>query len=160
MNVELCDAIGHDEEISALFTEYTDMLVKNDNSFREYLSIQKYDDEVIHPEHKYARPEGRLYLMYCDGELAGCVGLRKLDDDNCELKRLYVREEYRGKGLGKFLTEKIISDAKEIGYSHLLLDTLPFLTTALKMYAEMGFYEIPCYNDSPMDTTIFLKFDL
>ena len=76
------------------------------------------------------------------------------------MKRLYVRPEFRGKRLGNILVEKIIADAKEIGYSYMLLDTLPFLQSAIRMYKKFGFYEIERYNDSPMDTSIYMKLDL
>ena len=88
------------------------------------------------------------------------MGLYKLDEDRCELKRLYVRPAYRNRGIGRLLVDRIISDARSLGYRHLLLDTLPFLTTAIRMYRQIGFYDIPCYNDSPMDCTIFLALDL
>ena len=127
---------------------------------KEYLDIQNYDDEVDHLEKKYGPPGGRLYLAYVDSQAAGCIGMRKLDEENCEMKRLYVKPEFRRNGLGKILVDRIISDAKKEGYRHIFLDTLPFLESALKMYKAYGFYEIPCYNDSPMDTSIFLKLDL
>ena len=158
--LKIIDAIGHPEEVRELFTEYTDMLIENDSTFKEYLAVQNYDDEIAHLEHKYGRPDGRLFIVYCEGKLAGCVGLRRLDAESCELKRLYVRPEFRGKHLGKILTELIIKEAREIGYEFMLLDTLPFLEAAIKMYRDFGFYEIPCYNDSPMDSTIFMKLDM
>ena len=76
------------------------------------------------------------------------------------MKRLYIRPEFRGQNLGKILVEKIIADAREIGYSYMLLDTLPFLQTAIHMYQKFGFYEIDSYNDSPMDTSIYMRLDL
>ena len=92
--------------------------------------------------------------------LAGCIGLRKIDDFNCEMKRLYVRPYFRGKHIGDYLVRKIIDDAKKIGYKHMLLDTLPFLKNAIHMYKKYGFYEISCYNDSPLETTVYMKLDL
>lgn len=76
------------------------------------------------------------------------------------MKRLYVRPQFRGNKLGERLVEKIIMDAKEIGYTHMLLDTLPFLEQAIHMYNKFGFYDIECYNDSPMRTSIYMKLDL
>ena len=160
MNIKIVPAYEHHEEISTLFSEYTNMLIANDESFKKYLDIQNYDAEISHLESKYGMPEGRLYLLYCDEALAGCIGLRKIDHQNCEMKRLYVRPEFRGKRLGNRLVEKIIADAKEIGYSYMLLDTLPFLQSAIHMYQKFGFYEIEKYNDSPMDTSIYMKLDL
>lgn len=110
------------------------MLIENDESFKKYLDIQNYDKEIEHLEAKYGIPDGRLYLIYCDDELAGCIGLRKTDDQTCEMKRLYIRPEFRGKKLGNILVEKIIADAKEIGYFYMLLDTLPFLQSAIHIY--------------------------
>jgi len=136
------------------------MLQKVKWRFKEYLDIQNYDAELSHLEGKYGLPDGRLYLLYCDDKLAGSIGLRKLDHENCEMKRLYVRPEFRGCGLGSLLVRKLLDDAREIGYHCMLLDTLPFLETAIKMYRSMGFYEIDCYNDSPLDTTIYMKIDL
>lgn len=76
------------------------------------------------------------------------------------MKRLYVRPEFRGKSIGNLLIAQIIQDAKAIGYSHMLLDTLPFLKSAIKIYQKFGFYETDCYNDSPMDNSIFMRLDL
>ncbi|MGN1170723.1 MAG: GNAT family N-acetyltransferase [Lachnospiraceae bacterium] len=158
--VEIVPACDKPQEIGVLFSEYTDMLVAGDSTFREYLAIQHYDQELEHLEIKYGEPYGRLYAAYCDGELAGCIGLRKIDEQNCEMKRLYVRPKFRGKQIGNQLIEKIIEDAKAIGYSYMLLDTLPFLESAIHMYRKCGFYEIECYNDSPMDTSIYMRLDL
>ena len=76
------------------------------------------------------------------------------------MKRLYVRPEFRGKGIGDQLVQRVIEDAKVIGYSCMLLDTLPFLEGALHMYRKCGFYEIESYNDSPIDSSIFMRLDL
>ena len=76
------------------------------------------------------------------------------------MKRLYVRSQFRGCKIGNYLVEKIVADAKQVGYKYMLLDTLPFLSGALHIYKKMGFYEIPCYNNSPMDTSIYMKLDL
>ena len=92
--------------------------------------------------------------------MAGCIGLRKINDARCEMKRLYVRPEFRVKCIGSMLIQKIIEDAKEIGYQHMLLDTLPFLESAVHMYKKWGFYEIESYNDSPMETSIYMRLDL
>lgn len=158
--INIVSAYDRPEEVSILFLEYTNMLIENDPSFREYLDIQNYDEEIKHLEVKYGMPDGRLYIVYCDEELAGCIGLRKIDDQNCEMKRLYVRSKFREKKIGSLLVEKIIKDAKDIGYSYMLLDTLPFLQNAIYLYKKYGFYEIESYNDSPMDTSIYMKLDL
>ena len=129
-NIKIVPAYDFRSEVCQLFTEYTDMLIKGDSTFKQYLEIQNYDEELEHLQAKYGLPYGRLYLAYCDEELAGCIGLKKIDNQNCEMKRLYVRPKFRGKHIGNVLIQKIISDAKEIGYAHMLLDTLPFLQSA------------------------------
>lgn len=160
MSLELIPAYDHPDQVRTLFTEYTGMLVANDPSVKIYLDIQNYDEELRHLEAKYGLPAGRLYLACWEGALAGCIGLRKLDDETCEMKRLYVRPEFRGRHIGDTLIDRIIEDARDIGYRYLLLDTLPFLHSAIHMYQKRGFYEIPAYNDSPAETTIFMKYDL
>lgn len=160
MSLKIIPAYDHPEEIQTLFSEYTAMLIAGDSSFQNYLDIQNYGEELQHLHRKYGLPAGRLYIAFYNGELAGCIGLRKLDDANCEMKRLYVRPAFRGKQIGGKLIQQIVKDAKEIGYSHMLLDTLPFLESALRMYKALGFYEIPCYNDSPMNTSIYMRLDL
>ena len=160
MSVKILPAYDFPEEIKLLFSEYTDILIEGDPSFKEYLEIQNYDDELKHLEKKYGLPYGRLYLVYYNNEVAGCIGLKKIDKKNCEMKRLYVRPKFRGKQIGEQLIEKIIKAAKEIGYSYMLLDTLPFLKGAIYLYKKYGFYEIASYNNSPMDTSIYMKLDL
>ena len=160
MSVKIVHGYELKEEVKALFTEYTDFLVSGDSEFKKYLEIQKYDHEVENLEGKYGLPNGRLYVAYFENQIAGCIALRKLNDTQCEMKRLYVKPEFRNKGIAKKLVEKIISDAGGIGYSEMLLDTLPFLQTAIRMYKKIGFYEIDCYNDSPLDNTIYMKLDL
>lgn len=160
MDIKIVLAYMHTQEITALFSEYTNMLVANDRSFQNYLDLQRYDEEIQHLEEKYGVPSGRLYLAYCDGEAAGCIGLKNMDGMNCEMKRLYVRPQFRGKNIGKLLIQKIIGDAKGIGYSYMLLDTLPFLEKAIHMYEKFGFYTIDCYNNSPMSTSIYMRLDL
>lgn len=160
MKIELIEAYSHKEDIRALFQEYTDTLIFCDNDFKEYLNKQSYDDELENLESKYGKPDGRLYLVLCNKEAAGCIALRKLDKENCEMKRLYVKSEFRGNSIGNILVKRIIEDAKNIGYKHILLDTFPFLEAAIKLYKNLGFYEIGSYNNSPMDNLIYLKFDL
>ncbi|MBQ6887767.1 MAG: GNAT family N-acetyltransferase [Lachnospiraceae bacterium] len=160
MSLELVPAYAHKNEIKMLFSEYTDMLIEGDSSFKKYLEIQNYDEELEHLEIKYGLPFGRLYLVYYAGALAGCIGLRKIDELNCEMKRLYVRPQFRGKHIGDYLVKCIIEEAKEIGYTYMLLDTLPFLESAIHMYKKYGFFEISSYNNSPMDASIYMKLDL
>ena len=154
--------LGYDspKEVLSLFSEYMEMLIAGDSTFKKYLEIQNYDDEIKDLEKKYGLPRARLYLAYVDGKVAGCIALKELDGENCEVKRLYVRPEFRGLKLGNLLIQKIIDDAKEIDYKAMLLDTLPFLKSAIVLYKNFGFYEIPSYNNNPMDTLIYMKLDL
>ncbi|MDO4273383.1 MAG: GNAT family N-acetyltransferase [Eubacteriales bacterium] len=160
MSLELKPAYNCKQEIGQLFAEYTEMLISHDSSFEEYLKLQNYEKEIEHLEEKYGVPQGRLYLAYEDGKAAGCIGLRKMDNETCEMKRLYVRPEFRGKHIGNQLIQKIIDDAVQIGYKHMLLDTFPFLKSAVHMYKRFGFYEVECYNDNPMNTAVFMRLDL
>ena len=77
MEINILPGCEHKEEITLLFREYTDMLIAGEPKFTEYLGIQAYDDEIKHLEHKYGVPDGRLYIAFCDGEAAGCIGLKK-----------------------------------------------------------------------------------
>ena len=160
MALELIPAYDRQDEVRELFTEYTHMLVELDPKFQESLDEQNYDEELEHLEEKYSLPGGRLYLAYWDGELAGCVGMKKLDGVTGELKRLYVRPAFRGQRLGRKLVERIIEDARSLGYRRLMLDTMPVLESALHLYESMGFRVTERYNDSPLDTTIFMEYRL
>lgn len=158
--IKIVPAYDRGEVVRELFQEYTAMLVEEDPEFGKYLQKQNFDGEMAHLEMKYGMPYGRLYLLYVDGEPAGCIGMRKLDEENCEMKRLYIRAGYRGRNLGEKLVKRLLEDAREIGYRHMLLDTLPFLKTAISIYKRMGFYEIESYNGSPMEGLVYLKMDL
>lgn len=160
MNISIDLAYEQEEIVRKLFLEYTKMLIDNDKTFGEYLKLQSYDRELNNLKEKYGLPFGRLYLAYIDNEVAGCIALKRIDKNNCEMKRLYVKEKYRGKKIASKLVDKIIENAKFIGYKYMLLDTLPFLKSAINLYKQKGFYEISAYNDSPMNTSIFMKLDL
>lgn len=160
MNISIDLAYEQEEIVRKLFLEYTKMLIDNDKTFGEYLKLQSYDRELNNLKEKYGLPFGRLYLAYIDNEVAGCIALKRIDKNNCEMKRLYVKEKYRGKKIASKLVDKIIEDANFIGYKYMLLDTLPFLKSAINLYKQKGFYEISAYNDSPMNTSIFMKLDL
>ena len=160
MGLVIRPAYAYADAVRELFAEYTQMLVAGDAAFQKYLDIQNYEHELENLADKYGEPWGRLCLAEWDGEIAGCVALRRLDVRRCELKRLYVRPKFRGRGIGRALTEEMIRAARELGYREMLLDTLPFLESALHMYRGMGFQEIGCYNDSPVETTIFMRLEL
>ena len=160
MNIEIKLAYDEPDKIGSLFQEYIGMLIEKDPSITEYLSLQNYDEEIIHLESKYGLPNGRLYIAYLGQQPAGCIGLRALDHSTCEIKRLYVKPEFRGHKIGNLLMDQVVIDAKQIGYQYMVLDTLPYLASAIDMYKKYGFYEIPPYNNSPMKYSIFMRYDL
>lgn len=153
-------AYDEEENIKELFREYTEMLVSENPDVKKILKNQDYDGELRHLSEKYGLPFGRLYIAKIDEIAAGCVCLRKIDEYSCEMKRLYVRPHFRGKSLAKQLLDRIIDDAKKIGYQHILLDTLPFLKSAIRLYQRAGFYEISSYNDNPDESAVFMRLDL
>ena len=159
--MEFVNGLDYPREIGELFREYTEMLVEGDPKFQSYLELQSFDEELKHLEHKYGPPGGRLILAREGGESAGCIALRPMEEEGrCELKRLYVRPAFRSRGLGRELTARIITAARECGYREMLLDTLPFLQSAQRLYRAVGFREIEKYNDSPMDGATYMKLEL
>ncbi len=106
---------------------------------------------------KYGPPDGLLILARVDGRSAGCVALRKMTDEICEMKRLYVRDEYRKLGVGRRLIDKIIDEALEKKYRFIRLDTLPSMIEAQALYKEFGFYEIEPYGCHPVEGTKFME---
>lgn len=160
MLVEIKPAYKSIEKIKELFKEYTDMLVKEDEDFAKYLKLQDYESELENLNIKYGPPKGRLYLATVEGEVAGCIALKYVDEKTCELKRLYVKPEFRGNQIAEALVDQIIDDAKKIGYKKIQLDTLPFLKSAIHLYERYGFYEILPYNNSPMKKSLYYRLDL
>lgn len=136
--------------------------------FREYeawfgmnLCFQNFDEEVANLPGKYAAPEGRLYLAFSDEKLAGCIALRKLEDEICEMKRLFVKDDFRGQKIGIALIEKLLEEAKKIGYEKMRLDTFPpKMGKAVSLYESYGFYEISPYYHNPYGETLFMELDL
>ena len=126
------------------------------------LSFQNFDEEMASLPGAYAAPQGRLFFAEVDGRPAGCVGVRPLPDSDgvCEMKRLYVTPEERGHGVGNALAMAAIRAAKQIGYKKLMIDTLPSMRMAVKLYRELGFTEAPAYYKTPVEGTMFLALDL
>ncbi|MBK9522500.1 MAG: carbonate dehydratase [Rhodocyclaceae bacterium] len=124
------------------------------------LCFQGFDAELAGLPGAYVPPRGRLFYLEMDGKAAGCIGLRPLDETTCEIKRLFVIPECRGRGLGQKLVLATIKAAREIGYQRMLLDTLPKMPMALKLYRELGFRDTPPYYETPHEGTVFLALDL
>ena len=117
------------------------------------LSFQDFDSEVADPLGFY-----ELVLLASDGD--GCVGLRRIDEQTCEMKRLYVRPEFRGRRVGRLLAERVLAEARAIGYARLRLDTLPSMKEAIPLYRSLGFAEIAPYYANPVPGALFMELAL
>jgi putative acetyltransferase len=125
------------------------------------LCFQNFDKELAGLPGDYAPPRGRLLLAEHQGQLAGCVALHRLESDVCEMKRLYLRPQFRGKGLGRVLADRIIAEAREIGYRRMRLDTVePVMKDAVAMYRKLGFKEIAPYTVNPMPGALYMELTL
>lgn len=141
------------EGAKCIFKEYQE-------SIETDLCFQKFEEELASLPGKYSLPQGRLYLAFLNDEAIGCVALRPMEDANCEMKRLYIRPEYRGVGFGRILAEKIIEDAKKIGYKKMFLDTLDTMTSAVNLYKKLGFQDAHEYCFNPINGAIFMVLEL
>jgi putative acetyltransferase len=140
--------------IRELFLEYAQSLGFS-------LCFQSFDQELAGLPGDYAPPEGRLLLASVERAPAGCVALHRLGAEICEMKRLYVRPQFRGKGLGKTLAERVIAEAGQIGYQKLRLDTVePMMRAAVAMYRALGFREITPYRASPIEGALYMELQL
>ena len=132
--------------------------------FREYaqslnvdLCFQGFDGELETIAQQYNLPAGGLYIAFYNGLPAGCAGVRKLDDEIAELKRMFVKDEYRGHKIGVKLLQLAIDLAKQLGYTKIRLDTLEDMGKAQELYRSFGFYEIPAYRFNPLGGTIYME---
>lgn len=154
--------------IEIIQAQTTEEIKQAQTLFREYeawfglnLCFQNFDEEVANLPGKYVAPEGRLFLAFSGEKLAGCVALRKLEDEICEMKRLFVREDFRGQNIGKILIEKLFEEARSNGYKKMRLDTFPpKMGRAVKMYESYGFREIPPYYHNPYGEALYMELDL
>ncbi len=124
------------------------------------LGFQHFDEELEELPGDYAPPSGRLILAVLEAQAVACVGLRPLERGICEMKRLYVKPEHRGKGIGRTLAIAVIHEARSIGYSRMRLDTIPSMTEATALYYSLGFKKIPPYRLNPIEGALYLELEL
>jgi len=122
------------------------------------LCFQNFEQELADLPGDYVTPTGRLLLAQYENQAAGCVALHKLSDEICEMKRLYLRPQFRGMGLGRVLADQIIAEARGIGYRRMRLDTVePVMKDAVAMYRRLGFREIEPYCENPIAGALYME---
>lgn len=148
VQAESAEQLDHARE---LWREYADWLEVD-------LCFQNFEKELAELPGRYALPEGRLWLALSDDKLAGSIALRKIADGICEMKRLYVRPQFRGQGIGRQLTTRLIEEARQIGYARMRLDTLPSkMKEAIAVYRSAGFTEIEPYYHNPTADAVYME---
>jgi ribosomal protein S18 acetylase RimI-like enzyme len=121
------------------------------------LSFQNIDDELNNFPEKYKEPGGAFFIAKENNEIIGCIGMKKLENNICEMKRLFVKDTYKGNGIGKKLVKIIINEAKLKHYEKMRLDTLDTMKKALKIYYKNNFYKIEPYYNNPGDGVVYLE---
>ena len=154
MNLKQVELEEEVHQARGLFVEYATWLGFS-------LCFQNFDKELAGLPGDYSPPDGRLLLALENEQVAGCVALRKIGDGTGEMKRLYVRPEFRSKGLGRLLTETVIRTARDLGYERLRLDTLPGrMDQAIAMYRSLGFKDIEPYYNNPYADAAYMELTL
>lgn len=151
--MQIVDGLDYIEEVKELIIEYI-------NSLNRDLSFQNINSELNSLKTKYSYPNGKIITAIVDDKVVGCVAFYKHSSKRCEMKRLYVKKEYRNLKIGNTLVENIISLAKKDGYREMVLDTIKPLTSAINLYKKFGFQEIKPYYSNPMPDVIYMKLDL
>lgn len=141
------------EEVKLLFLEYV-------KSLKVDLAFQDFETELRALPGKYGPPHGVLILALVDDKAVACTALRKITEDTCEMKRLYVRDDFRGLGIGKRLNKIILEEAVRLNYNYIRLDTLPTMKKAQELYLSLGFYDIEPYVYNPIVGTRFMELKL
>ena len=149
-HIETVDEGPRLDEVRQLFEDYAASLAID-------LSFQDFARELSTLPGDYAPPGGILLLALIDGAAAGCVAVRPVDDTRCEMKRLHVRPAFQGLGCGRHLAERAIAWAREAGYQAIVLDTLPSMIGAQRLYERLGFTDVPAYRFNPIAGTRFLS---
>jgi ribosomal protein S18 acetylase RimI-like enzyme len=148
-------------ESTAQIAQARELFLEYAQSLGFSLCFQNFDKELAELPGDYAPPEGRLLLAEYDGELAACVALHKLEPGICEMKRLYLRPQFRGKGLGRALADRIIADARQIDYHRMRLDTVePVMKDAVAMYRKLGFKQVAPYRPNPIAGAMYMELEL
>ena len=150
MEVKIIDGREHLDEVKEIILEYTKFLERD-------LSFQNFDEEISDLEKKYLPPGGRLLCAEIDGKIIGCVAYHKHNSERCEMKRLFVRENYREHHAEKKLVEEILKFAKADGFKEIVLDTITPLKSAIALYKKFGFVETEPYYSNPMSDVIYMK---
>jgi putative acetyltransferase len=148
-------------ETAAGIAQARELFLEYAQSIGFSLCFQNFDKELAALPGDYAPPAGRLLLAEYEGQVVGCVALHKLDSRICEMKRLYLRPQSRGKGIGRALAERIIAEARRIGYQRMRLDTVePVMKDAVEMYRKLGFREIAPYCTNPIAGALYMELQL
>ena len=140
-------------EIRVLFREYGE-------SLGFHLCFQDFDREMAELPGRYSPPDGRLLIAKWSGRVAGCVAMKRLGPDVCEMKRFYVRSGFRGKGIGQAVAKAILDESRIAGYSCMRLDTVPSMQSAIRIYEALGFKDIEPYVYNPISGVRYLELRL